>query len=82
MDNGTRVTLSVTFEGIVLSSTDDGVCTVRWDSGVVERVHESELELAGAPPEVDEEEGYSQDDPKHPGYHDHLAGHWDTRPGK
>lgn len=48
MDRGTRVTVTTKAHGIVESCDADGVCIVRWDSGVVERIHESEMELEDA----------------------------------
>lgn len=46
MESGTRVMLTTKSYGTVLSCTDDGLCTVQWGSGVVEQIHESELEEA------------------------------------
>jgi hypothetical protein len=60
--------------GKVTTRSEDGICAVKWDSGITERVHESELRLA--------DESYAQDDPKHPSFRERLAALWDSRPGK
>lgn len=53
---GDRVILSTpeqTFTGTVTVRRDDGVLSVKWDAGLTERIHESELRLLskGAPAE-------------------------------
>lgn len=104
-----------THEGTVTTVKDDGMLTVKWDSGMTERVHESELTLLGyqlgAPlsggppanrlameqakiqqglaeavrgetvpmPNLDDDDGYDQDDPKHPSFRERLAAWWDAR---
>jgi hypothetical protein len=48
---GDRVSLTdarMTHTGTVTTRREDGLCTVKWDSGMTERIHESEL---GRPPQ-------------------------------
>lgn len=47
---GDRVSLTdarMTHTGTVTTRREDGMCTVKWDSGMTERIHENEL---GRPP--------------------------------
>lgn len=87
---GDRVSITdpqQTHEGTVTTVLDNGMLTVKWDSGMNERVHESEITLLGrtlAPREGDEayDDAYESDDPKHPSFRERLAALWDSRPGK
>ena len=48
MKDGVRVTLTDNRglnHGTVMKRYEDGLCTVKWDNGVAERCHESELKL-------------------------------------
>lgn len=61
--------------GKVTTRAEDGMCAVKWDSGITERVHESKLKPSPNP--------YEQDSPKHPSFRERLTELWDSfRPGK
>lgn len=63
-----------THSGTVMMRYSDGMCFVKWDTGVTERIHEDELDA--------EDGGRPLDDPKHPTYRERLAELWDSRPWK
>lgn len=70
--------------GKITTRDEKGICHVKWDSGITERIHESELYLAasGLTPKQEEivrnmDEDHSQDDPKHPTWRERLASLWD-----
>lgn len=60
--------------GKVTTRADNGMCSVKWDSGITEQIHEDELHEYTNP--------YEQDDPKDPSWRERLATLWDSRPGK
>ena len=84
MSDGARVTLTDNrgqHHGTVMKHHTDGLCVVKWDNDVAERVHESELTLEREEHDV-VHEGHESDDPKSHGWRERLASLWDSRPGK
>lgn len=69
---------------------EPGMVRVTWDSGVSERVHESELKKKTEAPSLvgrtlaprPGDDAYEDDDPKHPTFRERLAALWDNRFGK
>lgn len=98
MKVGERVSITDpqrTHEGTVTAVKTDGMVTVKWDSGMTELVHRSELAKLGAPVPVesilddedfavlrdkDDEGGYEEE--KRPSFRERLASLWDSRPGR
>lgn len=76
MNVGDRVSLtedvSTTHTGTVTTRDESGMLTVKWDSGITERLHEEEVEPEDA-------DAYEADDPKHPTFRERLSEWWDAR---
>lgn len=68
---GDRVALTDangTHAGTVMVRNDTGMCSVKWDSGVTERIHELALT-----PADENGDAYDTSDPKHPSFIERLS---------
>lgn len=81
MNVGDRVSITDaqrTHDGTVVTVKEHGMVTVKWDSGMTELVHTSELAVASP----DDEEAYAADNPKHPTFRERVSSFWDSIAGK